>query len=414
MPTPSTAGATLWTRRYDAGSYDDAHAISVSPDGSAVFVTGVSGDEGDYATRAYDATTGAVLWTRRYSLPPPSYDSAEALAVSPDGSTVFVTGWAWNDAGDYEYVTLAYDASTGATVWKRAYNAAPGSEEYGEAVAVSRDGTAVFVTGRMCLQPCFEYYYATVAYDSVTGAQLWANRHHLGRGWSLGVSPDGLTVFVSGQSDTMAYDASTGQDIWVRNFPGGLASHLVVSPDGSAVFVTGGEGTGYQEDFRTIAYSPTGTRLWSKSYDGLAHLGDEPAGLAVSPDSSTLFVTGFSGGSTTDSAMLAYEAGSGAIKWTKRYDIGAPVAGPMVSPDGATLYVARAAYSSTSSYDYVTSAHDATDGHRLWVRRYNAPANGIDYPLALALKQDGSALFVTGYSQGPSYHDYLTLAYSTN
>jgi hypothetical protein len=91
------AGARLWVARYDGSelSVDHASALGVSPDGSRVFVTGYkykfTGD--DYRTVAHDASTGAELWAKRYNGAADDMDQATALGVSPDGSTVFVTGW---------------------------------------------------------------------------------------------------------------------------------------------------------------------------------------------------------------------------------------------------------------------------------------------------------------------------------
>jgi len=114
----------LWIERYNGPSTtfndDQAAAVAVSPDGSAVFVTGKSiafamtnDPTYDYTTVAYDAATGSRLWTRRcYKYGPD--DSASAVAVSPDGNTVFVTGTSGNGTPGTGYATVAYRASTGA------------------------------------------------------------------------------------------------------------------------------------------------------------------------------------------------------------------------------------------------------------------------------------------------------------
>ena len=116
---PATPGEQLWVKRYNgpgnAGNGDDnAFALGVSPDGSTVFVTGSSTGSTfftDYATVAHDASTGKLLWVRRYNGPGNSDDFANALGVSPDGSTVFVTGDSAGSTGLSDYATVAYSAS---------------------------------------------------------------------------------------------------------------------------------------------------------------------------------------------------------------------------------------------------------------------------------------------------------------
>ena len=69
-------GDLAWARTYGgpAGLDDAAAAIDVSPDGSTVFVTGRSDGEGtaDPTTVAYNSASGVRLWTSRLDPPGPS------------------------------------------------------------------------------------------------------------------------------------------------------------------------------------------------------------------------------------------------------------------------------------------------------------------------------------------------------
>ena len=103
--TRAAPGAQLWVARFRAGGQDEGGAMAVSPGGGRVFVTGqsyggpVTG--ADYKTVAYGAVTGRRLWASRRS------GRESSLAVSPDGKMVFVTVGTGNRAGNY-YTTVAY------------------------------------------------------------------------------------------------------------------------------------------------------------------------------------------------------------------------------------------------------------------------------------------------------------------
>jgi PQQ-like domain len=148
--------------------YDAASALGVSPDGTAVFVTGQShglSNPADYPTVAYDATTGAKLWVSRYEGPANRDDKAWTLGVSPGGTVVFVTGESFgltNRYNGYDYAMVAYDASTGATLWVSRYNGPANDSDRAYALGVSPGGT-VFVTGGS--KGTAGYDYATVAYS---------------------------------------------------------------------------------------------------------------------------------------------------------------------------------------------------------------------------------------------------------
>jgi hypothetical protein len=110
----------LWVQRYNGvGSAEDvAKSVAVAPGGGKVFVTGRSHGtratgEADYATVAYNTATGAQLWVKRYNGPGNNFDEASAVAVSPNGPRVFVTGKSYGITPNGDYATVAYNASTG-------------------------------------------------------------------------------------------------------------------------------------------------------------------------------------------------------------------------------------------------------------------------------------------------------------
>ena len=141
---------------------DAAHAVAVSPTGGMVFVTGQSYGSStsavDYATVAYNATTGAQVWVNRYVGPGKGGDEAYSVAVSPTGGTVYVTGQSGGASLSTDYATVAYNAATGAQVRVQRYGSAS-NINIAYSVAVGPTGT-VFVTGTASSNS-----YATVAYN---------------------------------------------------------------------------------------------------------------------------------------------------------------------------------------------------------------------------------------------------------
>jgi len=190
--------------------------MAVSPDGSKVFVTGSStgpAPSQDYLTVAYDAATGTQLWVRRYDGLAHNNDFVQAISVSPDGSTVFVTGSSLERRLEYRCTTLAYDASTGARLWRARTNPSTNSTDFGIDLAVSPDGTKVFVTGTTDASGTGQDYH-TLAYDAATGAQLWATTYNgttikSDVAGALAISPDGSRVIVTGSSIGAARGATT-------------------------------------------------------------------------------------------------------------------------------------------------------------------------------------------------------------
>jgi hypothetical protein len=317
--------------------------MALSPDGATVFITGVSRDaaaHADYVTVAYRAATGAPLWTRFYNGPGTGFDAAASVAVSPSGTTVFITGTSSRSgkgaSRNLDYATVAYRAATGARLWVSRYNGPGNSSDEATSVTASPSGRTVFVTGSSVHSggPSGNHDWATVAYRAATGARLWTRRYNgPGKGEdsasAVAAGPGGRTVFVTGTSfggaasdddwATIAYSAATGAQRWARRHNGPVssedgASALALSPDGTTVYVTGTsllddrENRDRPSEYVTIAYrAATGTRLWARHYRNNSTDQAGAVAVAVSP-AGAVFVTGSSTNAhgDFDYATIAY------------------------------------------------------------------------------------------------------------
>jgi DNA-binding beta-propeller fold protein YncE len=286
----AVTGAILWTA--GAGFVAPVDGLAVAPDGSAVFTTGAAG------TVAYDAATGATLWTAA---------GGNSITAAPDGSTVYVASTTSVPVQRTAFLTSAYNAATGAAMWQSRFNVPKGSSGP-DAIAASPDGAAVFVTGGTSTNG-LQSHVGTVAYKAATGTRLWA-RVLTTPGVSFGIatSPDGSTVYVLNSANppnggstfaTEAYAATNGAIRWTARYQGPvtgsftLPADLAVSPDGARVYVTGNSpAPSGQVQFATVAYdAATGAAAWVARY-GHGTQNSAGEGVAVSPDSSKVYVTG--------------------------------------------------------------------------------------------------------------------------
>jgi WD40 repeat protein len=440
---PGGPGTQQWVKRYNGPGkgIDDATSVAVSPDGKTVYVTGHSAGVGaavvyDYATIAYNATTGAQQWVQRYNGPGNGDDLANSVAVSPDGKTVFVTGSSYGGSTtSYDYATVAYSAASGAQLWVKRYNGpAAGGTDAATSAAASPDGSTVYVTGYSYATATSSLDYATVAYNAATGAQRWVKRYNGGVGddYAHSVAVSGSTIYVTGVSRgtndafdyaTVAYNAA-GQQLWAKRYNGATtgqrgANAVAASPDGKAVYVTGssygGSTTNY--DYATVAYNAaTGAQLWVKRYTSPGSGDDQANSVTVSPTGNMVFVTGSStgAGNLYDYATVAYNATTGQQVWVKHYN-GALGLGDnqafsvAVSPAGGTVYVTG---SGDADSNYATIAYNATNGTQQWAKRYTGSGPDGGGATWAAVSPTTGTVYVTGHSSGNGTgYDYATVAY---
>jgi outer membrane protein assembly factor BamB len=150
----ATPGESVtWIRSYGTGEFgtNTGRRVVVSPDGGRVYVTGDSTEPSkvysDFETIAYDAATGSTLWKRRYDGPGHSIDFPLDMALSADGAKLYIAGWVGNWGGDSDFGTIAYDAATGDQLWAQVFDGPVGSFDSATALAVDPVQPLVFVTG---------------------------------------------------------------------------------------------------------------------------------------------------------------------------------------------------------------------------------------------------------------------------
>ena len=416
--------------------------MAVSPDGSRVFVTGAL--DGMTATAAY-TSSGTRLWLKRFDGDPTQCcaDGGDAIAVSPDGGTAYVTGQTQSLLqGISDQVTIAYDAATGDDLWTEVYDrgSMDGDEntdsqnDYGFGIVVSPDGGTVFTAGEadIVLGDTITTDYNTLAYDAATGDLDWQSWYDGGHGGDFGraidIGPDGAAVYVTGFSDsasysaaaTVAYDTSNGDQLWAKRYEGPAGFHdsglsLDVSTDGASVFTTGGTGgtgSGTADwDMFTAGYDTAdGGKLWSKVMAGRLDGYDFGRSVMVSPDGTKVFTLGHSLGESGnyDITTVAYALSTGTRRWVMRAPGPAANTGLSgdvgVTPDGSKVLVGS--YRTRSgSYDYLTLSYTAAGAAR-WAERYDGGTS--DRLTGLAVSPNGGRVYVTGGSDG-----LLTLAYKT-
>jgi hypothetical protein len=357
-------GAVRWHDDYQgAGGYDRPNAITASPDGSLVVVTGGSyskpvlmpGAERDLMTIAYDGTTGRRLW--RVQSTGDVHDVGVQVVLSRDASAAYVVVNNANDGGDIDWAVVAYDVRDGRQLWRTPYaGIGVGKADVPKSAALSPAGDILYVTGESGAASDYDADYATVAYSATgptAGQQLWAQRYdgvgqHLSdRSSDVAVDVDGR-VLVTGDSlrantvnnvlmdyATVAYDGVSGDQLWASRYSGptGTGLHFgttVATSRTSRLAVVSGQsdGGGRDYDWATLAYdTATGQQRWVQRLSTPQIKLEFATDSAITLDGATAVLTGVSGGNNptgyrdfnrSPGVTVGYRLTDGALEWSAR------------------------------------------------------------------------------------------------
>lgn len=157
-------GAIRWTHRLqDAGAWGTYRDVAFGPDGS-VYAVGsanapLSDNQVDAAIDAFDAE-GRLRWTRLVAGPGSTlnaHDSADAVAVTPDGATLVISGMS-TDVGQNDtarsILTMAFATADGDELWRDREHAPTDAAGAGDtnvgAVVIDPTGSVAAVASLSC------------------------------------------------------------------------------------------------------------------------------------------------------------------------------------------------------------------------------------------------------------------------
>ncbi|HMQ78544.1 MAG TPA: SBBP repeat-containing protein [Ignavibacteria bacterium] len=361
-------------------------------------------------------------WAKRYNSTGTANDYAKAITYDAAGN-VYVTGSANNN-----YLTIKYSPQ-GDTLWKAVYAGPANDDDTPNSIFVDAAGN-VYITGKS-FGNFSETDYATVKYDA-NGTQLWIQRYNgtnNDNDEAVSVAVDGSgNVYAGGWSS--ALNGSTdfvivkyspaGSQLWVRSYNGPAGGNEFMSKmiiDAAGNIYAAGRSRGVSnDDFLTLKYNSSGTLQWSARLDGTGNGNDAAVSLTVD-NAGSVIVTGYTAGNGTakDYTTVKYN-NAGVQQWIKNYNRTGTTqdeAVGIVSDNTGNIYVTGfCTGTGTSTFDYVTVKYNS-NGDQQWAKVFNSGLVGVDDKAAsIDIDQTGN-IYVTGstISSGSDF-DCGTVKYS--
>lgn len=333
---------------------DAAFDVAISPDGLNAYAVGSSSNSVVTFTR--NPATGALTFLEQDVDGTGGVDGiagARGVAVSPDGGSVYVTGWL-----DGAVATFTRNPTTGAlTFLEQDKDGSGGVDGIAGAWGVAATNSSVYVTGDL------DHAVAAFSRNPGTGALSFVEMEKDGSGGvdgignptGVAVSPDGASVYATGCLDssvvTFTRNPTTSALTFLEQRKEGVggvtgiacARGVAVAPDGGNVYAVG-------ESSDAVATFTRNTTTGSLSFgaalvdggggvDGLNGVRD----VATSPDGGSVYTV-----STIDGAVASFNRGAGgALTYLEQDKDGVDgvdgltyTVGVTVAPGSANVYTA--------------------------------------------------------------------------
>jgi uncharacterized delta-60 repeat protein len=445
----AATGVETWYRIFqidDSASNIGARAMATDQYGG-VYVTAINNASitGPHlVTIRYETATGEESWVSYYNEDGQewSWKMVSDMAVDNSGG-VYIAGYTFGESTGSDYLTIKYDAATGAEIWSSRIKSQEDRSDIAKAIAVDNDG-GVYVTGTSYNTFAGAGDFATIRLDAETGKISWTsffngnsdgNDYSDSYDYSSDIIADGLGgVFVTGSSEggysksndftTIRYDAATGAQMWLNRYDGGTAwsseeGRSIAADDQGNIFVTGHvQSSSGRPDFGTFRYDAlTGVEIWSNFYNGGGeHSTVDEAYVVLVDYRGGVYAVGTGNGTygsnISEIVVVRYEADTGEESWASSF-------GKMVStndyPFSLVVDAMGNTYVTGTSYNpnhpgnsMMVTIKYAPNGDELWVNQYDAGRS--NFSAGIVLDQNGG-LYLTGTSHTFAGKEIVTIRY---
>ncbi len=276
-------GAEQWSIVYNGGtpsSYDVAHGAAVDASGD-LYVTAETAALGggvttEWVTFKLSGEDGSLEWERRFhGTGTFGFAVPRDLAIGPDGR-IAVAGWARTDEAWVDFGVAVYSAD-GDELWTRLASSAGFEADSAEAVAIGPDG-GVAVAG--VYVESGQEVISVVKYGA-SGDLEWSDTFSASTFQTLGdgcrsvtiddsgnvyVAADGVDNEVDGRDVVLLKYSAAGELRWDRRFIAQTSDFAAVvrrGPEGN-IYVSGPSNGGH----RVVAYNADGAQLWTMTHSG--------------------------------------------------------------------------------------------------------------------------------------------------
>ncbi|MCB0567160.1 MAG: PKD domain-containing protein, partial [Phaeodactylibacter sp.] len=193
-----------------------------------------------------------------------------------------------------------------------------------------------------------------------------------------------------------------GDVIWQRQFDftnrdDGIVD-LIEDDEGFIIGTGYGQGTNVRSAFAFRFDPGTATMQWANTFSNMA----DTRNINVNPASGNYLIPGSSTGATQDAIIVELDRNTGALVWSKRFDIGTSDTFHGIAPVGDVIYMPTryTVFNGTGNMRVGITALD-NNGNEQWSKIYLTPPGTTARQYGFEMKQDDGAL-ITAYSGHPN------------